>query len=190
MPTSSPRPATRRPAGVRPTPLIGLLVAPLLFVLTGCGGEQDPAPSGAQPPAVATEAPTPTGPTEAPAAAPKVEPCSLVSKKEAEQLAGTPLEDAKPVRETCTYTGPVTGPTAQVEIFVGDGAKKYLDIERDLGHELRPLTGVGDEAYATDEAAFVSKGGLWVSIRLVRLNDPKENRKPLEALARTVAGRL
>jgi hypothetical protein len=70
------------------------------------------------------------------------------------------------------------------------GAKKYLDIERDLGHELRPLGGVGDEAYAENEAVFVNKSGTWVSVRLVRLNDPAENRKPLEDIGRTVAGRI
>ncbi|MGW5670059.1 hypothetical protein [Micromonospora sp. NPDC003776] len=118
------------------------------------------------------------------------DPCALVSKKEAERLAGTRLEDAKPVRESCTYTGPVTGPTAQVEVYVGDGAKKFLDIERDLGHELRPLPGVGDETYVSLEAVFVNKSGLWAAVRLVRLNDPAENRKPLEAVARTVADRL
>lgn len=119
-----------------------------------------------------------------------VDPCALVTKQEAEQLAGTALAPATPVRETCTYTGPVTGPTAQVEIFVGDGAKKYLDIERDLGHTLRPLAGVSDEAYAEDEAVFLRRSDRWVSIRLVRLNDPAENRTPLEELARKVATRI
>ncbi|MGC9671510.1 hypothetical protein ACNTMW_33825 [Planosporangium sp. 12N6] len=116
--------------------------------------------------------------------------CALVSQQEAQQLAGTALNPATPVRETCTYTGPVSGPTAQVEVFVGDGAKKYLDIERTLGHQLRPLAGIGDEAYAEDGAVFIRKAGTWVSIRLTRLNDPAENRQPLENLARTVAGRL
>jgi hypothetical protein len=137
----------------------------------------------------ATTAPPTQDATSASARA-SVDPCMLVTKQEAEQLAGTPLDSAKPVRETCTYTGPVTGPTAQVEVFVGDGAKKYLDIERDLGHELRPLGGVGDEAYAENEAVFVNKSGTWVSVRLVRLNDPAENRKPLEDVGRTVAGRI
>jgi hypothetical protein len=77
-----------------------------------------------------------------------------------------------------------------VEVFVGDGAKKFLDIERELGHELWPLPGIGDEAYAEDGAVFVNTAGGWVSIRLVLLNDPAENRTPLEELARTVAGRI
>ncbi|MFI7488256.1 DUF3558 family protein [Micromonospora echinaurantiaca] len=173
----------------------GLLLAGLLGLtgaVAGCGGAEEtpPAAGDAVPPeVVATAESTAAEPSPTPTAA-AVDPCALVSKQEAEQLAGTKLEDGQPVRETCTYVGPVSGPTAQVEVFVGDGAKKFLDIERDLGHELRPLGGVGDEAYASHEAVFVNGSGVWVSVRLVRLNDPAENRAPLEKVARAVAGRL
>ncbi|MGC9665334.1 hypothetical protein ACNTMW_02125 [Planosporangium sp. 12N6] len=159
-------------------------------VLPGCGRSAPQPPAAAGPAAgTATLDPANAEVTTAPSRA-RVDPCALVTRPEAEKLAGTPLDDAKPVRETCTYTGPVSGPTAQVEVFVGDGAKKFLDIDRDLGHDLRPLSGVGDEAYAEDGTVFVNKSGLWVSIRLTRLNDPAENRKPLEELARTVAARI
>jgi hypothetical protein len=168
-----------------------------LGATAGCGGTDDPPAS----PAAAAGQSTPEDPfgstPDSPAAdastapaQPAVDACELVSKAEAEKLAGTALNAGQPVRETCTYTGPVTGPTAQVEVFVGDGAKKFLDIERTLGHELRALPGLGDEAWAGAEAVFVSKSGQWVSVRLVRLNDPAENRKPLEAVATLVAGRL
>ncbi|WP_431976900.1 hypothetical protein [Micromonospora haikouensis] len=118
------------------------------------------------------------------------DPCTLVRKAEAEKLAGLGLGDGKSVGDTCTYTAPADGPTAQVEVFVGDGAKNYLDVERALGHETRALPGVGDEAYATADSFFVNASGRWVAVRLVRLNDPGENRGPLESLARTVAARL
>lgn len=127
--------------------------------------------------------------TSAPSAA-AVDPCALVTKQDAEKLAGTPLDPPQKVRETCTYTGPVTGPTAQVEVFVGDGAKKFLDIDRELGHAFTTLSGIGDEAYLEDGAVFVNGSGVWVSVRLVLLNDPAENRKPLENVARMVATRL
>ncbi|MFB6961819.1 DUF3558 family protein [Streptomyces sp. NPDC056309] len=172
------------------SPLVPLAVLALL-ALSGCGGHGQSSAAG---PSSAEQAPatrTPEESTEAPSPnAAVVDACALVTKQEAEKLAGTGLDPATPVRETCTYTGPVTGPTAQVEIFVGDGAKKYLDIERDLGHTLRPLAGVGDEAYAEDEAVFLRRSDRWVSIRLVRLNDPAENRTPLEELARKVATRI
>jgi hypothetical protein len=88
------------------------------------------------------------------------------------------------------YTGPSSGPTAQVEAYIGDGAKKFYDIDRDLGHEFKALEGIGDEAQLEDGAVFVRKGTVWVAIRLVRLNDPKENEKPLEDIARKVADRF
>ncbi|MFY1696771.1 hypothetical protein [Solwaraspora sp. WMMA2101] len=119
-----------------------------------------------------------------------VDPCALLTKQEAEQLAGTALDEPLPVRETCTFTGPTSGPLAQVEVFVGPGAKKILDINRELGHEFRELPGIGDEAYAEDDAAYVQKSGQWVCLRLVLLSDPAEHRQRLEDAARLIAGRL
>ena len=174
--------------------LVGLAVV-AMAALFGCGqsgGDDAPNarrdPVNATPAGAATKKPTATPtPTPTPTA---VDPCALVPEKDAEQLAGTPLDDPARIQETCTYTGPVTGPTAQVEVFVGPGAKKFLDIDRDLGHEFRPLEGIGDEAYAEDGVVFVHKSGTWVSIRLTLLDDPAKSRKPLEELARTVAGRI
>ncbi|WP_428966842.1 hypothetical protein [Micromonospora fluostatini] len=187
------RRGTRRAALGLVTPAVVALAA---LGLTGCGGPGEPVPSGAgEPPVPSAERPAepgtePSAEPGEPTGAAVPEACALVDQREAEQLAGTALNEPVPVRETCTYTGPVDGPTAQVEVFVGDGAAKFLGIERELGHELRPLAGVGDEAYATQEAVFVHKSGVWVSVRLVRLNDPAENRAPLERVARTVATRF
>lgn len=156
----------------------------ILALAAGCGGET-PQPTTAAPasdPAVKAVEPS--------AAAALPDACKLLTKADAEKLAGTPLEDAVPVRETCTYTGPVTGPTAQVEVYVGDGAKKMLDIDRDLGHAFTPLAGIGDEAHLEDGAVFLRKGTVWVAIRLVRLDDPAAFRKPLEDSARVAAGRV
>ncbi|MEU5903388.1 hypothetical protein ABZ780_03315 [Micromonospora sp. NPDC047467] len=171
-----------------------------LTALGGCGmigGKDDdgtPA-AGAGQSGAATPEGDPAAPpsAEAPPAAAKVDACALVTKGDAEKLAGTPLQDPleKPEdRDSCTYTGPATGPTAQVEVYVGDGAKKFLDIDRELGHKLTPISGVGDESYAEDGTVFVSKGGVWVCVRLVRLEDPATYRAALETAARTVAGRL
>ena len=61
------------------------------------------------------------------------DPCKVVSKADAEKLAGTKLQDGVLVEgedPSCTYCGDPNGPTAQVEVFLNDGAKKYLDIDR------------------------------------------------------------
>ncbi|GAB3845072.1 hypothetical protein GCM10029963_22870 [Micromonospora andamanensis] len=163
--------------------------AVVVAVLTACGGNAEPA-AAPPPPNEVTDPAPPIEETEPSAEAPQVDACALVTKADAEKLAGTPLEDPVPVRETCRYTGPVSGPVAQVEVYVGDGAKKILDVDRDLDHEFETLSGIGDEAYLEDGAVFVHAAGVWVAIRLVRLDDPARYHKPLTELARTVADRL
>jgi hypothetical protein len=123
-------------------------------------------------------------------------PCSLLTQAEAESLAGTPLmagieNGTGDTKTLCQYIGPTTGPLAQVQIFVGDGAKKMLDIDRDvLKHPFTTLTGIGDEAYQEDDSAFVRKGEIWASIELARLNDPAQNVRPMQSAVRELASRL
>ncbi|GAB3341066.1 DUF3558 family protein [Micromonospora halotolerans] len=180
----------------RPRPYLAVLALPLVALvgLAACSRpETGPAaPTGARPATPASEVAV-AAPTEQATAAPSrtmTDPCSLVSKQEAEKLAGTALQDGVAAPVSCTYTGPVTGPTAQVEVYVGDGAKKQLDIDRQLGHKLDPVSGLGDEAFVEDGWVFFSKSGVWVSIHLVRLDDPAKYRKPMQELARTVATRV
>jgi hypothetical protein len=119
--------------------------------------------------------------------------CELVTKAEAETLAGTPVDPGQavnPSEPSCTYTAPPTGPLGQVQVFVGAGAKKTLDIDRELQHEFTEVPGIGDEAWEENNAIFFRSGTTWVAIELVRLNDPAENREPLEALAKIVVLRL
>lgn len=124
--------------------------------------------------------------------------CSLLTQAEAEAIAGTPLmkpEGAGPGSGApsvmCQYTGPSTGPTAQVAVFVGDGAKQQLHIDRDnLGHHFTTVPGIGDQCLQEDNFIFVQKNGLWASINLVRLNDAKDNVVPLQTGIKQVADRL
>ncbi|BCJ64760.1 hypothetical protein [Polymorphospora rubra] len=169
--------------------LLGLTALVLTGAL-GCGISTPQAPV-AQPPVTSPLDEPAVEPTpEEPPAAELPDPCALLPKAEAETLADAKLEDPVPIRDTCTYSGAPTGPTAQVEIYVGDGAKKVLDIDRELGHEFTALSGIGDEAHLENGMVFFSKGGVWVGIRLVRLTDDAENNKRLEQAARSAAGRL
>lgn len=175
-----------------------LLVAPvtaLLLVAPGCGRSEEPSrPASADGGTSVTTPADPAGDAASPSPADKPEPkaCDLVTDQEAAALARLKIDPHRVGEQSCTWTAPVTGPTGQVEVYVGDGAKKMLDIERQLGHELETLPGIGDEAYLDTQAneVFVHKAGTWAAIRLVLLNDPKENHKPLKDLIRVVAGRL
>lgn len=164
-----------------------------VFALTACGDDGTAAAPQPAPPAQSASAEPPpesAAPAE-PSAAPRLDPCTVITSAEAAKLAGTKLGAPVAASEACTWTAPPTGPTAQVEVYVGDGAKKMLDIERELAHEIVQLSGIGDEAWldATACEVFWQQSGQWVAIRLVRLNDPADNRKPLENLARAAAGR-
>jgi hypothetical protein len=167
----------------------------LVPAVVACAAQPSPpttpsaAPSAAAP---STAAPSSLGATPS-GFGPAVDPCRLVTKEEAEQLAGTRLNAGVLIQgesPSCTYSGRVTGPLAQVEVYVGDGAKKILDIDRELHHTFATVQGIGDEAHEEDGAIFLRKAGRWVAIRVVLLEDPKLSREPLRRLARTVASRL
>ncbi len=122
-----------------------------------------------------------------------IDACQVVTKADAEALARTALLPGVPGipdEPSCVYNGPVTGPLAQVSVYVGPGAKKTLDIDRALKHRFTRVAGIADEALEETNAIFIRKGELWAAMELVRLNDPATNRRPLERLARVVANRL
>ncbi|WDZ83462.1 DUF3558 family protein [Micromonospora cathayae] len=187
-------------------PARALLAGCAVALLAGCGavdigvrGDADAPPAvdvGADPttPGTAPTSPAEPRPTDggdpAPSDPAAVDPCALVTRPEAERALGLPVQDAVAIAESCTYTAPPSGPTGQVEVYVADSAKNLLTAERALGHDIDPVPGIGDEAYAEDGMIFLNQGGVWVAIRLVRTDDLAKYRAALEGLARTAAGRL
>ncbi|NUR27687.1 MAG: DUF3558 family protein [Catenulispora sp.] len=121
-----------------------------------------------------------SSPTADPDPVAGADPCTLVTRAEAQKLVGTAVDDAvRAGQETdspsCTYTGPTSGPTAQVEVHTGPGAKKYYDLERDgLSHAMQAAPGIGDEAWTDkdDLSIFVRKGDAWFVIHIVVLDEP------------------
>jgi len=148
---------------------------------------EQPTPVAA--PAETTPAAPPAG-TTPPAAPAPIDACALLTQAEADALAGTPLDPPVASEASCTWAGPVTGPTAQVEIYTGDGAKKILDIDRQLNHVFTEIPGLGEEAWAEDGMVFALVDGTWIGVRLVLLSDPAEYGPRLEEAARIAAGRL
>lgn len=124
------------------------------------------------------------------------DPCTLLTQDEADQLGGRALQPAvssgPPGEPTmCQFTSDPEEPgIAQVTVQVGDGVKKYLDIDKDtLGHAFDQLSELGDEAWLEENAIFVRKGDLWIGITVVLLNDPVENVEPLKAAAAIAVSR-
>jgi hypothetical protein len=178
--------------------VLGATLGIALTLVTGCATTVDGSGQGhaARQPASAS-APSSGVPTRsAPAAQPDA--CSLLTRNEAEALADTKLMapvGAGPAgsggNTLCEFTGPTTGPVAQVEVYIGDGAKKQLDIERDnLKHAFTSVAGIGDQCVQEDDFIFVEKNGEWASIHLVLLNDPQQNVKRLQTAIKQLTDRL
>ncbi len=125
----------------------------------------------------------------------KLDACTLLPKNEAEALVGAtmldPMKAANSDVTSCTYPPNPSGTVAQVEIYVGDGAKQQLDIDKDkLQHAFTQPSGLGDEAWQEDDMIWARTGTTWVSIRIVRLEDPSQYAVPLQTAMKAVLGRL
>jgi hypothetical protein len=174
-----------------------LLAALACVAIAGCSAAQ----------ATASPPPSAAAPTDAPAATDDVtaepsadatvvlpDPCKLLTQDEADTLAGEKLGAQLPEGDpptNCVWPAPLTGHVAQVEVGVGDGAKKFLDIDKDvLGHDFAQVPNLGDEAWVEDDTVFVRTGDLWFSLHLVGYAGTSEYRPKLEALAQTILGRI
>jgi hypothetical protein len=122
-----------------------------------------------------------------------IDPCSLITQDEADGMVNSKLLDPLPQGEPpvrCVWPTPLEGPTAQVEIDVGDGAKKFLDVEKLLEHQLDPVPGLGDEAVIENDTLFFRKGDLWLAIHVVGDTTTDKLRKPMETEAAIVLTRI
>lgn len=179
------------------------MVAAGVMLLSSCAH-----PVAGDPAAAARPAPPAAAPTAASAPVPSAadvpgptlppNPCLLVTKAEAVALAnrnlqdGVPSGDEKGVPTLCQYTAPPDTPgVGQVSVFVGDGALKSLQIDRDtLGHTFTKPAGIGEEAWLEDGKIFARKGSTWVSIELVTLDADPAIPDRLQAAVRTALGRV
>jgi hypothetical protein len=147
------------------------------LALTACGGDDDSqeseatAPTEAQSPDT-TAAPDTTVAETTTVQTVSVDPCTLVTKDQASTLTGIAMQDGVSITEPtgdgggCRYGSDPTGPTAQVAVFVGEGAKTYYDTDTRIGHTFTPVADLGDEAYEEELAIFVRKGATWFAINV------------------------
>jgi hypothetical protein len=125
----------------------------------------------------------------------KLDACTILPQPDAETLIGTTLIDPLKVSTSdvasCTYQSDPNGPVGQVEIYVGDGAKQQLDIDKDkLQHAFTQPSGLGDEAWQEDEMIWARSGPTWVSIRIVSLDDAAAFVQPLQTAMTTALANL
>jgi Protein of unknown function (DUF3558) len=170
------------------------LSAVAIVALGACGSSaktaQPPSNPAATSPAAATTAPATTTPAPA-----KLDSCALVTQAQADALIGAkllaPLHVSTTEVDSCTYPGDPNGPTAQVEVYIGAGAKTYYDDDNNvLHHTFTDVPGVGDESHEEDYALFFRKGPTWVALTVTSLDDFSTFKPRLEALAKDLASRI
>ena len=202
----------RRVAGPR-SPGIRVIAAGLVLAATAaCSTEAATVPATAtvtveRTVTVTAPAPAPaadTAPSSSAEAAPsdgipeRADACAVLTRAEAQTVAARRLMEAAPAgvefgkATYCTYAGYPDDPgVGQIEVFIGDGAKKALEIDKDtLKHEFSQVAGVGEECWAENGQIFFRQGATWASIRVVTLEDDPQKAARLEAAARTVVSRL
>jgi hypothetical protein len=141
----------------------------------------------------ATDTPAPSDmPTDTAATLP--DPCTLLTQDEADKLAGVklgaPLPEGMPPTN-CVWPTPVDGAVAQVEVQLGDGAKKFLDIDKDtLKHDFKQVSGLGDEAWQESDTIFIRTGTVWFDLHLVKLDSAPDDQANTAALAKVILGRI
>ena len=157
-----------------------------LLPLAGCGGDQAPeaggAPTGAEAelPADVTDVPT-----EAPAGAPDIDPCSLVGNEEMAGILSEQLPDDEGAvtvtsetaagfgNPTCTYMwsretwGAGSGKEFTISLLQPDD----LQFTAGFGDRV-PIDGVGDEAFEQEENYFARVGD--VVVHVVNLQETPE----------------
>jgi hypothetical protein len=171
--------------------IYGLAVMAVV-ALSACGSSAAKSQTTTQPAETTTATGAPTTATTAPA---KLDSCALVPLAQAEALIGTKLQPGLHVSTTeidsCTYPGDPNGPTAQVEVFIGAGAKTYYDDDNNvLHHTFVNVAGLGDESHEEEYALFFRKGTIWVALRVTSLDDWSTFKARTEALAKDLASRI
>jgi hypothetical protein len=175
----------------RNRPRIALAIV-VVAALGACGSSAAKSQTTTQPAETTTVTGAPTTATTAPA---NLDSCALVPLAQAEALIGTKLQPGLHVSTTdvdsCTYPGDPNGPTAQVEVFIGAGAKTYYDDDNNvLHHTFTDVPGLGDESHEEDYNVFFRKGTTWVALRVTSLDDWSTFKARTETLAKDLASRI
>lgn len=177
----------------RTTALIACLMLLLTLLITGCGTSSAPS------------AQTPAKPAVAPAATSKIiEPCDLISKSDAQQYVGQPLQDPEK-KETpvvglklCIYNTIAEGSGKLLQIGLtqqsfmpnnGQTPKKIYDSLKSNFTNALKVEGIGDDAFISPPGLHVLKGGYYLTIAIGNSNDPK-NQELLKTIGKKTVEKL
>jgi hypothetical protein len=196
--------AARAPCALHRWPVIacGLAVAALLLA---CGRGEDTARAPGHVPDLPTLAETSGLDPHADRAEPpddtdvvridRIDPCSLVTREEAEAIVRASLLEARANnvgsdRPSCTYGADPAGTTAQVQVFVGEGADSLIATHRRLGGDLIEVEELGEGAFLRHSTLHFHPAGVAVVLSVVRLVDAKTLHPAMIAAGRTIAQRM
>jgi hypothetical protein len=162
------------------------------FGACGGGSSKAAAPNTTEPAATTATTDAPTTVATPPA---KLDSCALVPEATAETLIATKLQpgvhESTTDVDSCTYSGDPSGPTAQVEVFIGAGAKHFYDDDHDvLQHMFTDVPGLGDEGHEEDFNIFFRKGTTWVALRITSLDDWSTFKPRAETAAKELASKI
>jgi hypothetical protein len=196
--------ASRVPCALHRWPVIacGLAVAALLLA---CGRGEDTARAPGYVPDLPTLAETAGLDPHADRADPpddtdvvridRIDPCSLVTREEAEAIVRASLLEPRANnvgsdRPSCTYGADPAGTTAQVQVFVGEGADSLIATHRRLGGDLIEVEELGEGAFLRHSTLHFHPSGIPVVLSVVRLVDAKTLHPAMIGAARTIAQRM
>jgi Protein of unknown function (DUF3558) len=170
--------------------LRSFLTAALFLSMAACNQNQS-ASTAAAPRAVASATPT---------AAPEKDsglsdPCKFLTRGEAESVLGEPVREPEPSRfgeaHICDYkTVAVHGGVLpySVHIAITPEQPQVWDAGKKLyGKQMRPVPGIGDEAYFLLEDLMVYTHQRSVNINVMKSIDKPDHAKAVEQAERTVA---
>lgn len=125
----------------------------------------------------------------------RLDPCALLTRDEAETIVRARLLDARPNnvgsdRPSCTYGADPAGTTAQVQLFVGDGAESLIAVNRRLGGDNIEVEELGDGAFLRHTTLHFHAAGLPVVLSVVRLVEAKTLHPAMIAAAQSIVQRM
>lgn len=193
------------PRCIPPTAILVVCCLAIFASLSGCGrgGDTAMAPPGEAPdlPTLAEsagldpDAERALDPSADTIRIDRIDPCTLVTREEAEAIVRASLLEARPAnlgseRPSCTYGADPAGTTAQVQIFLGEGAESLIATHRRLGGDLIEVEELGDGAFLRHSTLHFHSAGIPVVLSVVRLVDAKTLHAPMIDAARTIVQRI